>query len=677
MDIDPGVDDISFIHPPETRSSRGVLRTELKGNVVYNDKSIFTRLGVSQVPEILVEQCVAPFVGNAGLQRSKKELLRLVASASDHEVRMYPHLYRVFEHIETFSADGTRAHQRQFVPGGSATLTAEGETWAFPREVPDFALLDIDDDNPRVRVSFEKNRDDAPTRLWRVKSGWVAVKVKVEDGPVPASIMHNRDGTDTDIQDMLTQAADYARLHLSARPFQLYSVGLLIFGSKFCVGFFDRDGVQLSPVHDMWADFGLFVRVVRRMACDMSPEALGRDPSAVLLRDDDPKRLQALDALGSEDARTVPAYAVAVGGGKDRRVWVTVGPPIWSSYSLLGRGTSVWRAYDPKSGRLLVLKNAWRSSKRTPESAIYRHIRGSHPGLALFDSGGDVIFPGEKVAISAQRLRDFNDLGDGETAILHRIVIETLGRPLWDYSTELELLLGIRAAMKGHQFLYEQGILHRDVSGGNVMLSADAALGAESEGFLMDVEYARVEGAFLDKVTVTDIKSVNHGHGIHSDTGPAKRTHTHFSSSRVLRGAAMTGTLQFMAFEILEAVGTSNSIKHQVWHDIESFIWVLCYTVLRRMVRSPLTPLSKEQKDIARDNFLAWFGHSNIRAITTNRTALTGPLAVKWYQGMLSVPMTALYERLHQLLLHGQSGASPLAYDSVFAALDEAISAST
>lgn len=73
---------------------------------------------------------------------------------------------------------------------------------------------------------------------------------------------------DTPISEIVCHAADYAQLHLSSRPFQLFSVGLLIFGRKFMVGIFDRDGVSLSPISDVCdggEGFKTFIKVVRRL----------------------------------------------------------------------------------------------------------------------------------------------------------------------------------------------------------------------------------------------------------------------------------------------------------------------------------------------------------------------------------------------------------------------------
>ncbi|KDQ28899.1 hypothetical protein PLEOSDRAFT_1070700, partial [Pleurotus ostreatus PC15] len=80
----------------------------------------------------------------------------------------------------------------------------------------------------------------------------------------------------------------------------------------------------------------------------------------------------------------------------------------------------------------------------------------------------------------------------------------------------------------------------------------------------MDLEYARLS-------TITEIHSMK----IAPDA-TTSATHTVFKDAK--RGAEMTGTLQFMAAELLE-------VRHEVHHDLESFVWVLAYAVSRHLQR--------------------------------------------------------------------------------------------
>ena len=283
--------------------------------------------------------------------------------------------------------------------------------------------------------------------LWRDRTAFAEIKPSTKQGPKPSKL----DGTT--ILSIVLQCADYARLHMSARPFQLFSVGLLIFGSHFCVGIFDRDGVTFSPISDMWRETDRFIRVVRRMACDMSLLDLGQDPTVTLLSPSSVESMafESLPRSILQDVPVFPSYSISMGGDDSRR-WCTVGPPLWNSLSFLGRGTSVWRVVEVKSGRLtgpiVVMKSAWRSSKRIGESDIYKSIVGSHPGVAKHQFGHDVLSPdGRSITVDALRLRPLNDNQD--TPTLHRLFLLTLGRPLWEYVSEIELLRGLRAALQG------------------------------------------------------------------------------------------------------------------------------------------------------------------------------------------------------------------------------------
>ena len=85
-----------------------------------------------------------------------------------------------------------------------------------------------------------------------------------------------------------------------------------------------------------------------------------------------------------------------------------------------------------------------------------------------------------------------------------------MGRLLWEYDSKLKLLKALRAACLSrsfacpngspawlsdvaHQFLWEQNILHRDISAGNILLAKDSKKAQEgTEGFLTDLESARM-----------------------------------------------------------------------------------------------------------------------------------------------------------------------------------------
>ena len=261
------------------------------------------------------------------------------------------------------------------------------------------------------------------SRNWSDHDGFGEVKPSKKQGPKPATA-----GT---IPSIVTQCSDYARLFMSARLFMLFCVGVLIFGTEFCVGIFDR--VTFSPIYDMFEATDVFVRVPRSLACELFIGDLGFDPTVRVLTDEETEELT---------GQTKYPSAVASSGNDQPREWFTIGSPIWTSLSFLGRATNVWlKEYvigDNKlpslRGNMMIMKTAWRSSDRTSESDIYLSIEQPNPrGPAEFECGGDVRFPGlAGFPITVRNLRGgiyhtLRDDLDQSTPVLHRLIFCTVG----------------------------------------------------------------------------------------------------------------------------------------------------------------------------------------------------------------------------------------------------------
>lgn len=326
----------------------------------------------------------------------------------------------------------------------------EGRTWELPYASPDFTVKD----------------SDVEGTLWRHRLAFVEIKASELDTSLSANNSNN-----STFKDLVAQAGNHARRHMASRPFQIFSVGLLVFGSKFCVAIYDRDGVSLSSIHSIFGSKGNFFRVVRRLV-EMSVVDLGQDPSVMLLQED-----HYFDSMSKRDSIGGGSCGLRSGRGSDlsfpsycdlfNKSWCTYGPPIWTSLSLIGRGTSIWRVEELSNGvatgRVFIMKSAWRSGKRLPESVIYQSMKGAHHGVAEYYEGSDVKDSASGV-ITIKKLREERDelratpaldsvpssfSSDDTSPILHRMFLKTMGRPIWEYTSELELLKGFRAAVEG------------------------------------------------------------------------------------------------------------------------------------------------------------------------------------------------------------------------------------
>ncbi|KAF4572390.1 hypothetical protein EYR36_006891 [Pleurotus pulmonarius] len=621
---------------------RSVVREELAGKVSKDDASVFKRLEIDQVSDEFVDSCFElSITQHRGLF---DELNKVVAAAAqarnktfDHntqleqrakgdgwEVKMYQPLQKMCNNVTNFSHPRERKAMRSIKIAANRQLKGEEYTTGFPKVAPDGTgsrVLECDS--------------------WLDTDWFVEIKPKESQG------LAAKDAT---ISEVVCQAADYARLHMSCRPFQLFSVGLLIFGRKFMVGIFDREGVSLSPISDFCdagEGFRTFIRVIRRLV-SLSDIELGSDPTVQPLSPSSGLHAAVRElAISRGLSPDFPPYVVlcpreystmvnGVTSTKwEQNSWLTVGPPIWVSLSLIGRGTNIWPVvpltwnsgkYSIVEGApLSILKNAWRNSERTGEASIYGSLNTPPPGVARFLQGGDARFDSETdIPISVHNLRRQYPYGawlhrvatnaaanappgpGTGTTVLHRLILQTIGRPLWHFASYLELLKAFRAAIVGHQRLVAHGILHRDISAGNIMISADDNPAEGEEGFLMDLEFARID----EIVQVTKV--------------PGGPQHTRWSAPK--RGIQMTGTVQFMAREILNSIVKNKPVEHTVSHDLESFAWVFAYVVLRRLLRDSgdetKSTVPKDARLAVKAAYNQSFGALDLETVLTQRHSL-------------------------------------------------------
>ncbi|KDQ27230.1 hypothetical protein PLEOSDRAFT_1103931 [Pleurotus ostreatus PC15] len=194
-----------------------VVREELAGKVLKNDPSneeLFDDL------ESVVAAAARPPV------RKSDHTAQLDARAKGDgwKVEMYPPLQRLCGYIFNYSHASEPKATRNITIAANRRLKGEVYTTGFPSVSPDGTGSCVPECDSWIDVDW-----------------LIAIKAREDQGVV---------ATDTTISEVVFHAADYARLHLSCRSFQLFSVALLVFAHKFMVGIFDRDGVSLFPVFD-------------------------------------------------------------------------------------------------------------------------------------------------------------------------------------------------------------------------------------------------------------------------------------------------------------------------------------------------------------------------------------------------------------------------------------------
>jgi hypothetical protein len=356
-------------------------------------------------------------------------------------------------HTEDDSDDGATA---TFPVSGTTTAEVDGvlEEEGPEEETPKDA--NMDDRKPDISlIDLPHSGIVPPTYLSPQCAVFMEMKRYTKDGPLtddPTNAnaelpedAHVNDGRKTYVcKSIVTQMADNARILLATRPFLRFCLHLTFCGKNFNLALFDRNGAIISRNYLFTKHFGLFIRIIRRLSCEMTAYDLGLDTT-----------VRPEGFLGSIQH---PSYLVKV----SEEIWYrTEGVPLWQSTSLLGRGTLVFNAreLDEPNGPLQVLKNAWREDGRLQESELYDLMQKSDgplkspKGLAKFIIGGDVrTDSGSAVTIEGHRAR-FGSTVIGNGATLHRLVLASHGKSLASYAPLKQLLKAAWAIVIGMKVL--------------------------------------------------------------------------------------------------------------------------------------------------------------------------------------------------------------------------------
>ncbi|KAG6025878.1 hypothetical protein E4U19_002897 [Claviceps sp. Clav32 group G5] len=251
---------------------------------------------------------------------------------------------------------------------------------------------------------------------------------------------------------------------------------------------------------------------------------------------------------------------------------------------IVGRATTCWKAHvkaDPET--ILVVKDSWQemecdeegdmlllatrkgvvnvarhyhhetvqargmnddvhacSSDRAPSERLRKRGTSTNPSTSAEEEGSG-LHPRKKICSSPPtdiatepRIEKPNEL---RNRVHRRVIVQDYGKAIYKASSRQALLACLEGCIKGHQSLYEAGILHRDISINNLMINEESETNQSFPYFLIDLDHAiKVDPNVL----------------------PNKRT--------------KIGTRAFMAIDLL------NGMEQQSFlHDLESFFWVLCW----------------------------------------------------------------------------------------------------
>ncbi|KAI0347560.1 hypothetical protein BDW22DRAFT_1307326, partial [Trametopsis cervina] len=264
----------------------------------------------------------------------------------------------------------------------------------------------------------------------------------------------------------------------------------------------DRAGALVSGPIDLLEHPEQLLNFIHRFA-QMSPAERGRDPTAILVqknsrefrrfRDFKPASEWAKECHKKifADTTNFPIYKPVISTADTGTSSVVqhgylVGKAMTRAASLTGRATRGFAAYDERRRRLVFFKDFWRpnSQKIRRELDTYALLNGQGvQNIATAIAGGDVSYNNDPQRTLTQAYSKSKNVPSER--VYARLVLLELAHPLKNYFCSYELVSVVRDAIQAHKEAWDAGVLHRDISVANIMISDDGNPG-ERKGILMD-----------------------------------------------------------------------------------------------------------------------------------------------------------------------------------------------
>ncbi|KAJ6571741.1 hypothetical protein B0H19DRAFT_1023206 [Mycena capillaripes] len=287
------------------------------------------------------------------------------------------------------------------------------------------------------------------------------------------------------------QMSVYAREVFIKQRNRLFVYAPIMTGETIRVLQFDRSGAQVSQTINYHEDPIFFIKLVVLFS-SLDEEVIGYDTS--IYWKGDKRVMQMIPAeLWEESDPSAPCWKPNVDNisldfdilDKDGRL-VKDPEPLFARRTIRSRGTVCWRV---KYGdRELLVKDYWGVDARTPESDFLKEVAGI--------KGVGQMYAFSNARYSTYGLRGFEAgsrvLSDTEQLVPNRtfmrLALQMYSLTLNTATSALQLLGAVRDVVSGHRdALLVKGILHRDISFNNLLLSSNP----DANGVLIDFDMAK------------------------------------------------------------------------------------------------------------------------------------------------------------------------------------------
>ncbi|KAJ7695795.1 hypothetical protein B0H17DRAFT_1329561 [Mycena rosella] len=460
-----------------------------------------------------------------------------------------------------------------------------------------FAALDEGGHYTKPDITVSRPGIEAPDAWdWHHAGTVIELKYRTDifnaDGQIKAT---------NESEEALIQLAKSARsLLMASRSCVVYVVAVFDIRRARLLRF-DRSGFKASTDFDWTKEERIFPTFFWRL---YNPTRLNSNPVRMSGEDDTlsiptPAEKQRMHAVlcknsfyshytlahATEHSLWIQAVRFHVAG--DKRVakpvrCFTIGEPLSGrdSDGLFSRATMVYRVVleedaDEDNPTVYALKDAWRQACRRPEVDFYDAIAHyckttPHRDTEMAECHGSIDLSIEPTLLHHNPTLHITCSTKGAVPRLERCHMRSLltpvGTALNAFSSTKALARALETAVWHLEIAWNAGVLHRDVSEGNVLFKEVTEAGREVKGFLVDWDYAEFTPVGLEMFD-------------HAFPGRTQANAHYQELNKSLKD--MTGTPPFMAIKIMD-----NSAAHGPHHDLESVYWLLVWMVLRHTKHS-------------------------------------------------------------------------------------------
>ncbi|KAG8214275.1 hypothetical protein J3R82DRAFT_9219 [Butyriboletus roseoflavus] len=310
-----------------------------------------------------------------------------------------------------------------------------------------------------------------------------------------------------------------------AQPDRAFTYSLSFHGGQYRLYMYDRAGGVYSRSYDLHESPVPFLRIL--CAATFAPTSY----------------------LGVDDTFDCRLHPVITIDGKQYFIIARC----FSSSIIRGRATTVWFVSDsvpPRSNpkNIFVIKDSWVNVERQLQEEDILNLLKDVDCVPKVEKAWTVKRDGQDDSTSLRRptafMSHFKQKCDHRAR--RRLVLTPAGRPITHAANPLEVVTCLLDLVIAHRDIWARGILHRDISINNSMMYEEE---------LPDGSF-RIRGLLIDFDYAIRVDELNR------TAGPGDRT----------------GTLPFMAIEHLRT-DDDEPLRHTVAHDLESFVYLLCWIV--------------------------------------------------------------------------------------------------